>query len=70
MLRKSPEIVQKFPSINNKFGDEAEIIRNNIAHPNGEKSGTLPIEKEKLIPFIEWAEKLRQQIDDYINQIG
>jgi len=68
MLRKSPEIVQKFPSINNKFGDEAEIIRNNIAHPNGEKSGALPIEKEKLIPFIQWAEKLRQQLDDYINQ--
>ena len=66
MLRKSPEIVQKFPSINNKFGDEAETIRNNIAHPNGEKSGVLPIEKEKLIPFIQWAEELRQQIDDYM----
>jgi len=70
MLRKSPEIVQKFPSINNKFGDEAEKIRNNIAHPNGEKSGLLPIKREELLPFIEWAEELRQQLDDYINQIG
>jgi len=68
MLRKNLEIVQKFQSINSKFGDEAEKIRNNIAHPNEEKSGVLPIEKEKLIPFIEWAEELRQQLDDYINR--
>jgi len=67
MLRKNSEIVQKFPNIKSKFGDEAEKIRNNIAHPNEEKSGVLPIEKEKLIPFIEWAKELRQQIDDYVN---
>ena len=43
-------------------------IRNYIAHPEEEKSGLLPIEKEKLIPFIEWAEKLRQQLDDYLTK--
>jgi len=68
MLREDPVIVKKFPSINNKFGNEAEKIRNDIAHPKGEKSGALPIKKEKLIPFIEWAEELRQQLDDYINR--
>jgi len=67
MLRKSPEIVQKFPSINNKFGNKAEKIRNDIAHPKGKKLGALPIKKEIFIPFIEWAEELRQQLDNYIN---
>ena len=66
MLKKNAAIVQKFPNIKNKFSNKAEKIRNNIAHPNGKKSGVLPIEKEKLIPFIEWAEKLRQQLDDYV----
>jgi hypothetical protein len=68
MLRKNPVIVQKCPNINNRLRNTAEVIRNYAAHPDGEKSGLLPIKKEKLIPFIEWAEELRQQIDDYINQ--
>ena len=67
MLRKNATIVQKCPNIKNKFSNTAEIIRNYVAHPEEEKSGTLPIEKEKLIPFIQWAEELRQQLDDYIN---
>jgi hypothetical protein len=70
MLRKNAAIVQEFPSINSKFGDKAEDIRNDIAHPKAEKSGALPLKKEKLILFIEWAGKLRQQINDYINQTG
>jgi hypothetical protein len=66
MLRKDSEIVQKFPNIKSKFGYRAEKIRNDIAHPKGGKSELLPIEKEKFIPFIGWAEKLRQQLDDYV----
>jgi hypothetical protein len=68
MLNKNPEIVQKCPNINNRLRNTAEVIRNYAAHPDGEKSGLLPINREKLIPFIEWAEELRQQLDDYINQ--
>ena len=70
MLRKDPEIIKEVPNINNRFRNKAERLRNYAAHPEGEKSGLLPIKKEKLIPFIEWAEELRQQLDDYINQIG
>jgi len=70
MLIENPVIVQKCPNINNKLRNTAEVIRNYAAHPEGEKSGLLPIKKEKLIPFIEWAEELRQQLDDYINQTG
>lgn len=66
MLREDSVIVKKFPSINNKFGNKAEKIRNDIAHPKGEKSGALPIKKEIFIPFIEWAEELRQQLDKYV----
>jgi hypothetical protein len=70
MLRKNPVTIQKFPNIKSKFGNKAEKIRNYIAHPEEEKSGLLPIKREELLPFIEWAEELRQQLDDYINQIG
>jgi len=70
MLIKNPVIVRKCPNINNKFRNTAEKTRNYIAHPEGEKSELLPIKKEKLIPFIEWAEELQQQLDDYIKQAG
>lgn len=70
MLRKNPEILQQCPDINSKFVKKAEKIRNSIAHPEEEKSGLLPIEKEELIPFIEWAKELRQQLDDHIEQTG
>jgi len=66
MLRKNPVIVQKFPSIKSKFGDKAEKIRNYIAHPEEEKSRLLPIKREELLPFIQWAEKLQQQLYDYV----
>ena len=70
MLRKDSEIVQKFPNIINKFRNTAEDIRNYVAHPKEEKSELLPIKKEKLIPFIEWAKELQKQLDDYIKQTG
>jgi len=70
MLRKNPIIVQKCPNIINKFRNTAEDIRNYVAHPKGEKSELLPIKKEKLLPFIQWAEELRQQLDEYIKQTG
>lgn len=68
MLRKNPIIVQKCPNIINKFRNTAEDIRNYVAHPKEEKSELLPIKKEKLIPFIEWAKELQKQLDDYIKQ--
>lgn len=70
MLRKNPIIVQKCPNIINKFRNTAEDIRNYVAHPKEEKSELLPIKKEKLIPFIEWAKELQKQLDDYIKQTG
>lgn len=66
MLRKNPEIVQKCPNIINKFRNTAEDIRNYVAHPKGEKPELLPIKKDKLLPFIQWAEKLQQQLYDYV----
>jgi len=66
MLRKDAAIVQKCPNIKNKFSNTAEKIRNYVAHPEEEKSGLLPIEKEKLIPFIEWAEEFQLQLDNYV----
>ena len=66
MLREIPEIVQKCPNIINKFRNTAEDIRNYVAHPKGEKSELLPVKKEKLIPFIEWAKELREQLDNYV----
>lgn len=66
MLRKNPAIVQKCPNINSKFTNTAEKMRNSIAHPEGEKSGLLPIKREELLPFIQWAEKLQLQLYDYV----
>lgn len=65
MLRKNPQIVQECPNINSKFKKRAEKIRNSIAHPEGEESVLLPIEREELLPFIQWIEELKLQLDKF-----
>jgi hypothetical protein len=67
MLRKNPVIVQKWPNINSKFTNTAEKIRNSIAHAEGEEeSGLLPIKREELLPFIQWAEELQLQLYELV----
>lgn len=68
MFRKNPVIIQKCPNIKSNFVNTAEKIRNSTAHPDGEKSGLLPIKSEKLVPFIQWAEELQIQLYNYIQQ--
>jgi len=66
MLRKNPVIAQKYPNINSKFTNTAEKIRNSIAHAEGEESGLLPIKREELLPFIQWAEEFQLQLYNYV----
>ena len=44
----------------------AEKIRNSIAHPEGKESGLLPIKREELLPFIQWAEELQTQLHNHV----
>jgi hypothetical protein len=65
ILRKNSVVIQKCPNIKSNFTNIAEKIRNSIAHPEGEKSGLLPINREELIPFMQWAEELQIQLYNY-----
>ncbi len=62
MLKKDMTVVKYCPEIKNKFVNKAEVIRNDIVHPKNEILNSLPIEKEKLIPFIDWVDDLQQQL--------
>ncbi|MBN1351362.1 hypothetical protein JXJ21_18235 [candidate division KSB1 bacterium] len=66
MLIKNPVIIQKCPNIKSNFTNIAEKIRNSIAHPEGKESGLLPIKREELLPFIQWAEELQIQLHNHV----
>tara|TARA_B100001971_G_C18192734_1_gene539606 strand:- start:613 stop:1434 length:822 start_codon:yes stop_codon:yes gene_type:complete len=66
MLKNSRVVIQKCPELKSRiFVEKAGKMRNKIAHSEGEESGFLPIEKKDFIPFIDWVERLQNQLDKY-----
>lgn len=69
MLKRTKNIVQKCPNIKNRSQiDMVDKLRNSIAHPK-EETSSLPINKEELIPFIQWVEELQKQLNSYQKNI-
>ncbi|NWJ48856.1 MAG: hypothetical protein HXX08_23600 [Chloroflexi bacterium] len=62
ILRKTTELKGKLPYLQSHFCKEAEKLRNNLAHPVGYQESAILMEREKLVPFIEWAEELKFQL--------
>jgi hypothetical protein len=69
-------IVKKYPSIKQtvralgkrKFFSEVERLRNEIAHPGSEERSSSQLTRERLWPFIEWAETLESELEEFLNQ--
>ena len=51
-----------------KFCSDIERLRNEIAHPGLEQRSSSLLPREKLWPFIEWAETLESELDEFLNK--
>lgn len=69
IARKLTNIRKSIPSLNHgTFCGAVETLRNEIAHPATEERSSSLFTKEKLWPFIEWAEMLQLELDGFLRQ--
>jgi hypothetical protein len=69
IVMKSTNIKQSVSSLGeNNFCSDLERLRNEIAHPALEEGSSSLLTRERLWPFIEWAETLESELDEFLNQ--
>ncbi len=66
---KVTSIKDSVPSLTQrKFRGAVERLRNEIAHPGSEERSSSLLTREKLWPFIEWAERTQSELENFLNQ--
>ncbi|HZK93585.1 MAG TPA: hypothetical protein VFC67_05210 [Prolixibacteraceae bacterium] len=70
IAQNTQSVVEMVPVLkNDHLCRKAEMLRNEIAHPGmEEQSSNLP-NRESLWPFIQWAETLEDQLQNYLEYV-
>jgi len=69
IVRKFTNIKQAVPALGErKFCSDLERLRNEIAHPGLEEGSSSLLTRERLWRFIEWAETLESELEEFLNQ--
>jgi hypothetical protein len=69
IARRFPRVKQAVPALGErKSCSDVERLRNEIAHPGLEEGSSSLLTRERLLPFIEWAEALESQLEEFLHQ--
>lgn len=69
VVKKFTNIKQAVRALGERgFCSNVERLRNEIAHPGLEERSSSLLTRERLWPFIEWAEALESELEEFLNQ--
>lgn len=66
IMRKWKSVRLAIPALDDELYKIAEKLRNELAHPRMEEQSLLLLPKEKILPFINWADEFCQQMNIYL----
>ena len=62
IISESDDLKNKLPALSRDFSKVAEKLRNEIAHSSQEQKSSALLKRESLLPFIDSALKLQEQL--------